>query len=134
MAENIPALVGEQARLVWQDYLRRTQQGSSGTGKGPRPTGTQPPIAVILDYALTLATHALTGPTWTFATRCDWSVEEEEYTEASDEVEKIKVWNHSEYAAYQPNTFGIAHWVDGHWIFFGDCGPAGSGSSSSSGA
>lgn len=106
---------------MWQDYQRRTQQGSSDTGKGPRPTGTQPPIAVILDAALGVATHALIGATWAMATRCDWSVADEEYTEAPASVSQVKVWNHSESQSFELNAFGIAFWIDGHWVFFGDC-------------
>lgn len=123
MADEIPVFTVEQARLLWQDYLRRTQQGSTGTGKGPRPTGTQPPIAVILDTALDVATHALTAPDSATATRCDWSVTDEEYTEAPAEVPKVTVWNHSESQSFELNTFGFAFWIDGHWIFFGDCAP-----------
>jgi hypothetical protein len=123
MTEEIPVLAGEQARLIWQDYLRRTQQGNGGGDKGPRPTGTQPPIAVILDAALGVATHALTGATSAMATRCDWSVSDEEYTEAPDSVPQVKVWNHSETDEYEINTFGKAEWIDGHWWFMGDCGP-----------
>lgn len=123
MTEEIPVLAGEQARLIWQDYLRRTQQGNGGVDKGPRPTGTQPPIAVILDAALGVATHALTGATSAMATRCDWSVSDEEYTEAPDSVPQVKVWNHSESDEYEADTFGKAEWIDGHWWFMGDCGP-----------
>jgi len=123
LADEIPIFTVEQARALWQDYLRRMQQGPITGGKGPRPTGTQPPIAVILDAALDVATHALTGATSCLATRCDWSVEDEEYTEASDDVEQVTVWNHSESDSYEENTFGKAEWIDGHWWFMGDCGP-----------
>jgi hypothetical protein len=124
LADEIPVIQGEQARLIWQDYLRRMQTGSGSTGgKGPRPTGTQPPIAVILDAALDVATHSLTGATHCLATRCDWSVEDEEYTEAASGVDKITVWNHSESDSYEADTFGQAVWIDGHWWFLGDCGP-----------
>jgi len=99
------------------------QQGPTTGGKGPRPTGAQPPIAVILDAALAVATHSLTGATSCLATRCDWSVEDEEYTEASGDVEQITVWNHSESDSYEVDTFGKAEWIDGHWWFVGDCGP-----------
>jgi len=123
LADEIPVIQGEQARLIWQDYLRRTQQGNSDTGKGPRPTGTQPPIAVILDAALGVATHSRTGATSCAATRLDYSVTSGQYTEANASVPKITVWNHSESDEYEINTFGKAEWIDGHWWFMGDCGP-----------
>ncbi len=123
MADEIPVFTVEQARALWQDYLRRMQQGPTTGGKGPRPTGTQPPIAVILDAALDVATHALTGATSCLATRCDYSVEDQEYTEASGDVEQVTVWNHSESDSYEADTFGKAEWIDGHWWFMGDCGP-----------
>lgn len=114
----------EQARLLWHDFLRRRgDPAKSSTASSPRPTGTQPPIAVILEEALDVATHALTGATSAVATRCDWSVADEEYTEAPGDVDQITVWNHSESDAYEADTFGMAMWIDGHWWFLGDCGP-----------
>jgi hypothetical protein len=91
--------------------------------------GTQPPITVILDAALDVATDSKTGATSCLATRLAYSVVDNEYSETDQQV---TVWNHSEYVAHEPNTFGQAHWIDGHWIFYGDCGPMASGSSSSS--
>jgi hypothetical protein len=76
--------------------------------------------AVILDAALDVATHALTGATSALATRCIWSPTDEEYTETE---QQITVWNHSESDEYEINTFGKAEWIDGHWWFMGDCGP-----------
>ncbi len=95
----------------------------NGGDKGPRPTGTQPPIAVILDAALGVATHSRTGATSCAATRLDYSVTSGQYTEANASVPKITVWNHSESDEYALNTFGKAEWIDGHWWFMGDCGP-----------
>jgi hypothetical protein len=117
---DIGAFTPDQARLLWLDYLARTQGGGSNTGRGPRPMGNQPPVAVILDAALDVATHALTGATSALATRLDWSVTNEEYTESS---QQITVWNHSESDSYEVDTFGMALWIDGHWWFLGDCGP-----------
>lgn len=113
----------EQARALWQDYQRR--QGiptDSNTSSGPQ-RGHQRPVAVILDEALDVATHSLTGATSALATRCDWSVANEEYTEAPGTVDQITVWNHSESQSFEADTFGKAEWIDGHWWFFGDCAP-----------
>lgn len=74
--------------------------------------------AVILDAALGVATHALTGATSALATRCIWSSADNDYTETD---QQLTVWNHSETQAFELNAFGIAFWIDGHWIFFGDC-------------
>jgi hypothetical protein len=79
-----------------------------------------PPRAVILDAALGVATHALTGATSCLATRCTWSNDDEEYTEGT---EQMTVWNHSETDEYEIDTFGFAVKIDGHWWFMGDCGP-----------
>jgi hypothetical protein len=117
---EIGGFTPDQARLLWLDYISRTQGGGSNIGRGPRPMGTQPPRAVILDAALDVATHALTGATSALATRLDWSVTDEEYTESS---QQITVWNHSESQSFEADTFGMAFWVDGHWVFFGDCAP-----------
>jgi hypothetical protein len=77
-----------------------------------------PDHAVILDAALAKATHALTGATSCLATICKWNIESEEYTETELQ---ITVWNHSESKDYEDDTFGIARFVQGHWLFFGDC-------------
>lgn len=118
MADEIPVIQGEQARLIWQDYLRRMQAGNGGSGgKGPRPTGTQPSIAVILDEALDEATHALTGATYALATRCDWSVTSSTYVKAAEDVPKVLVWNHITNISYESEEFGYGVWQDGHWHF-----------------
>jgi hypothetical protein len=85
-----------------------------------KPRGYRPPKAVILDAALAVATHALTGATSALATVCEWSVADEEYTETSNQE---TVWNHSESDSYEADTFGFAHLINGHWVFMGDCGP-----------
>jgi hypothetical protein len=77
-----------------------------------------PDHAVILDSALVAATHALTGASSCLATICKWSVADEEYVETSIQ---ITVWNHSESKSYDDDTFGIARFIDGHYLFFGDC-------------
>lgn len=77
-----------------------------------------PDHLVILDSALPAATHALTGVSSCLATVCRWSVEEEEAVETDLQ---IKVWNHSESKAYDDDTFGVARFIQGHWLFFGDC-------------
>jgi hypothetical protein len=113
----------EQGRLLWQDYLRRQATPNVGiTSRGPRPMGTQPPITVILDEALDVATDSKTGATSCLATRLAWFDVDEEYTETTDQ---ITVWNHSESQSYEADTFGKAEWIDGHWWFVGDCGPMG---------
>lgn len=125
MAE-IGVFTPEQARALWLDYQRRRGiPTDTNATRSPRPMGTQPPIAVILDAALDVATHALTGATSALATRCDWSVVDEQYTEAPGEVDQITVWNHSESQSYEADTFGKAEWIDGHWWFIGDCAPMG---------
>jgi hypothetical protein len=74
--------------------------------------------AVILNASLPAATHALTGAASCLATVCRWNVSSEEYTETDLE---IIVWNHSESKSYDDDTFGIARFIQGHWLFFGDC-------------
>jgi len=74
--------------------------------------------AVILDEALAVATHALTGATSALATVCKWNTTDEEYVETDLQ---ITVWNHSESTAYALDTFGAAKLINGHWWFFGDC-------------
>lgn len=111
----------EQARALWQDYQRRRGMPTdSNTSRGPRPMGTQPPITVILDAALDVATDSKTGATSCLATRLAYSVVDEEYSETTDQ---ITVWNHSESDSYEVDTFGKAEWIDGHWWFLGDCAP-----------
>jgi hypothetical protein len=77
-----------------------------------------PDHMVILDAALPAATHALTDASSCLATVCKWSVEDEE---GSETELQIKVWNHSESKSYDDDTFGIARFINGHYIFFGDC-------------
>ena len=77
-----------------------------------------PDHMVILDAALPAATHALTGASSCLATVCRWSVADEEGSETEIQV---KVWNHSESKSYDDDTFGIARFVAGHYLFFGDC-------------
>jgi hypothetical protein len=118
---EIGVFTPEQARALWQDYQRRRGMPTdSNTSRGPRPMGTQPPITVILDAALDVATDSKTGATSCLATRLAYSVVDEEYSETTDQ---ITVWNHSESDSYEVDTFGKAEWIDGHWWFFGDCGP-----------
>ena len=75
---------------------------------------------VILDEDLDAASHSLTGATSGLATLCKWNTEDEEYTETS---QQLTVWNHSESTAHVTDTFGVIRNIDGHWHFFGDCGP-----------
>lgn len=77
-----------------------------------------PDHLVILDAALPAATHALTGASSCLATVCKWSVEDEEAVESDLQ---ITVWNHSESKSYADDTFGVARFIQGHWLFFGDC-------------
>jgi hypothetical protein len=98
--------------------LNRIETGETGYREAtPRQAK---PRAFILDEALDVATHSLTGATSCLATRCEWSTEDEEYTE-TDEQETV--WNHSESDSYEADTFGFAIRIDGHWWFMGDCGP-----------
>ncbi len=81
--------------------------------------GAQPPDrCVILDAALAAASNSKTGATSCLATVCEWSVEDEEYTETETQ---LTVWNHSESTDHAINTFGLARQIDGHLWFFGDC-------------
>jgi hypothetical protein len=75
-------------------------------------------LAVILDAALTAATHALTGASSCLATICEWNTDTDQYAESTHQ---ITVWNHSESKSYDDDTFGIAKFIQGHWLFFGDC-------------
>lgn len=75
---------------------------------------------VILDEDLAAASHSLTGAASGLATLCKWNTEDEEYTETS---QQLTVWNHSERTAHVTDTFGVIRNIDGHWHFFGDCGP-----------
>lgn len=85
-----------------------------------KATSRFPDHAVILDAALAVATHALTGATSALATVCKWDTTDEEYIETALQ---ITVWNHAESTAHAIDTFGIARHIDGHWHFFGDCDP-----------
>lgn len=117
--EAIAAFTPEQARALWQDLLSRQQQYYA-----PSRQGEFAPVrdrVVILDAALAAASNSKTGATSGLATVCYWSVEDEEFTE-SDPVQQITVWNHSEATAHAVDTFGVARWISGHWMFFGDCG------------
>lgn len=118
--DAIAALTPEQARALWHDLLSRRQQ--------PNTTASSSEFApmrdrvVILDAALAVATNSKTGATSCLATVCYWSVADSDFAE-SDPVQQITVWNHSEVTAHAVNTFGIARWISGHWMFFGDCEP-----------
>jgi len=121
MTDELVLFTAEQARLLWHDYQRRRAMPEymlGGNSANHRPLGAQPDVAVILDAALGVATHALTGATSCLATRCIWSPSAEEYTETT---EQLTVWNHSEAQEYEADTFGLARWIDGHWYFMGDC-------------
>jgi len=80
----------------------------------------QAPRVVILDEALAVATNSKTGATSGLATVCYWSDTDEEFAE-SDPAQQLTVWNHSESSDHAVDTFGVAHWISGHWMFFGDC-------------
>lgn len=115
-------LTAGQMRDIRQT-VRIVRQQFGGGAENPRHFGVQSPRAVILDASLGVATHALTGATSCLATRCIWSPTDEEYTETD---QQITVWNHSEVQDFEEDAFGIAFWIDGHWIFFGDCAAMGS--------
>lgn len=83
-----------------------------------RPRGSQADTACILDGALPAATNAKTGAASATATVCEWDSGTSDYTETSDTV---TVWNHSEATSFAEDTFGIARYVNGHLVFFGDC-------------
>jgi hypothetical protein len=120
MAE-LAFLTLEQTRALWHDYLRRQQTPMLNNGSQVRVTDYQAPIAVIIDEALDAASDSKTGATSGLATRCNWNAEDEEYVEADSDVDQVTVWNHSESDSYDADTFGFAHWIDGHWVFLGDC-------------
>ncbi len=80
--------------------------------------GNPPDKAVIIDANIAVATDAKTGATSGLATVCEWSQDDEEFTETTSQ---ITVYNHSESTAHDADTFGVARWIDGHWWFFGDC-------------
>lgn len=84
--------------------------------------GVEPPleIMVILNADLNAATDSLTGATSCSATVCSWST----VTNTGAERTRTEtVWNHSEKTSFETDTFGVARWIEGHWVFFGDCGP-----------
>lgn len=118
--DQIAAFTPEQARALWQGFLSSQQQYF--------PPASQNEFApmrdrvVILDAALAVATNSKTGATSCLATVCYWSVTDNDFSE-SDPVQQITVWNHSEVTAHSVSTFGIARWISGHWMFFGDCEP-----------
>jgi len=97
--------------------LMRTKQSSHGHAFGVVQPLEQ---AVILDAALAVASHSLTGATSCLATVCRWDMVLGRYLETTQE---ITVWNHSEDTAHLIDTFGVARFIDGHWHFFGDCKP-----------
>jgi hypothetical protein len=103
-----------------RETVRIVKMLPGGGSMNPQYHGVQAPRAVVLDTALAVATHAFTGATSALATRLDWSIVNEEYTESD---QQITVWNHSESQSFDPDTLGIAFWIDGHWHFFGDCAP-----------
>ena len=117
--EAIAKLTPEQGRALWQDLLSRRQQ--------PHATVSNNEFApmrdrvVILDAALAVATNSKTGATSCLARVCYWSVSGNTFSESTPS-QQITVWNHSETTAHAINTFGIARWIAGHWMFFGDCG------------
>lgn len=116
----IAALTPEQARALWHDLLSRRQQPSATVSNNEfAPMRDR---VVILDAALEFATNSKTGATSCLATVCYWSVSGNTFSE-SVPVQQITVWNHSETTAHAVNTFGIARWISGHWMFFGDCEP-----------
>lgn len=115
---DIGVFTPEQARTLWQWYLRSVAGGGTLQDKGPRPLGTPADYCVILDAALAAATNSKIGPTSCLATICVWDVEEEKFDETE---EQITVWNHSESTSHEQDTFGFAQWVASHWVFFGDC-------------
>lgn len=116
---DIGIFTPDQARTLWQWYLRSVSGGGLQVDKGPRPLGQQADYCVILDEQLVVATNAKLGATSGLATICVWDVEQEEFTETE---EQITVWNHSESTAHEVNTIGVARWCAQHWWFFGDCG------------
>ena len=77
-------------------------------------------IMVILNADLPAATHSLTGAGSCAATVCGWSTVT---STGSERTRTETVWNHSEKTSFETDTFGVARWIEGHWIFFGDCGP-----------
>ncbi len=115
---DIGVFTPEQARKLWQWYLRSVSGGESDGSKGPRPMGHQADYCVILDASLAAASDSKTGATSALATICIWDVTDEEFTETTSQ---ITVWNHSETTSHDADTFGVARWIAGHWWFFGDC-------------
>lgn len=115
---DIGVFTPEQARTLWQWYLRSVAGGESQGNKGPRPLGQQADYCVILDAALAVATNSKTGATSALATICTWDVTSNDFTETTTQ---ITVWNHSETTSHGEDTFGVARWIAGHWWFFGDC-------------
>lgn len=101
----------------------RRMQGSSA--ESVDPVGVRAPSrftehAVILDDPLAAATNSKTGATSGLCTLLKWTAADEEYTETAQQV---KCWNHSEHVSHEVDTYGVIRNIDGHWHFFGDCGP-----------
>lgn len=118
--DAIAALTPEQARALWHDLLSRRQQPPATVSNNEfAPMRDR---VVILDASLAFATNSKTGATSCLATVCYWSVAGNAFSE-SNPVQQITVWNHSEVTAHAVDTFGIARWISGHWMFFGDCEP-----------
>lgn len=118
--DAIAALTPEQARALWHDLLARRQQPPATVSNNEfAPMRDR---VVILDASLAVATNSKTGATSCLATVCYWSVAGNAFSE-SNPVQRITVWNHSEVTAHAVDTFGIARWISGHWMFFGDCEP-----------
>jgi len=105
----------KQVAQAVRDNERRIR--SSPDASGGRYAD-QRDLCVILDAALAAATDSKTGGSSCDAAICTWSNEDQEYTESG---RTITVWNHSESTDHAIDTFGYARWVDGHWVFFGDC-------------
>lgn len=107
----------DEHRKIVREVTRRVKNETPHRARYQNPRTLM--CAVILDEALAVATHALTGATSGLATICRWSAVTETYEETTTQ---ITVWNHAEHTSHAVDTFGIAKDIDGHWQFFGDCG------------
>lgn len=74
-------------------------------------------LACILDEELDTALTSL-EPRKGKARRLKWNTVLEEYVQTGAQID---VFNHSETVDFPIDTFGFARWIDGHWVFVGDC-------------
>lgn len=81
-----------------------------------------PIIAIVLDEELAAPASSIV-PTSARCTVCEWYPAEGDHGEYKQTTFREDVLNHSEESTHEADTFGFAHWIDGAYRAFMDCGP-----------